>query len=312
MNTRQLHYVITVAELRSFSEAATKLMVSQPSLSQYISKLEDEIGMQIFERTVPLKITYAGEIYLKSAKKILSEEAELLERLQDISGSLSGKIKIGTGYLNAISIVPAIVGDYNANYPNVQVEIYEDTEPKLKKLLDEGDIDLVIATSQFDSTAYEKVLLGEEPYLMAVPKNFGALGKESQKVEDVNADFPSKEAVTAIDLSKLENIPLVRLQPNTYMRELVDSLYDSNYIQPKSTIECTTAMGAYGMAKKGVGATLIPYSLYKTDYCYNLNYYSIKEMKRKRKVSLIYCKNKYLNSVTKEFINTALGLYTEN
>ena len=59
MNTRQMQYVIAVAETRSFSEAAAKLMISQPSLSQYISKLEEEIGAQIFERTVPLKITYA-------------------------------------------------------------------------------------------------------------------------------------------------------------------------------------------------------------------------------------------------------------
>lgn len=64
MNSRQLQYVITVAETKSFSEAAAKLMISQPSLSQLISKLEAEIGVQLFERTVPLSLTYDNMFFI--------------------------------------------------------------------------------------------------------------------------------------------------------------------------------------------------------------------------------------------------------
>lgn len=81
MNTRQLQYVLTVAEERSFSAAAEKLMISQPSLSQFMQKLEGELGANLFERTVPLSLTQAGELYVQMARKMLVEEAESRERV---------------------------------------------------------------------------------------------------------------------------------------------------------------------------------------------------------------------------------------
>lgn len=308
MNTRQMQYVIAVAETRSFSEAAAKLMISQPSLSQYIAKIEEEMGVQIFERSVPLKMTYAGEIYVKTAKKILMEEAEFQDRLSDLKGGLSGKLKIGSGYLNAVSILPGLVAEFQKHFPNVQVEIYEETEPKLKLLADEGDLDLVIATSKFDSAAYEKVMLGEEAYLFAVPKIYGTFGEEDNEM-NVEDDYPKTTEFASIDLSKLQNIPIIRLQPNTYMRELVDSLYDINHIKPRSTVECTTAMGAYNMAKAGVGAALISYSMYKMDNFYNVNYYEVREIKQKRQIFFVYNKSKYLSSLAKKFISIGQKYY---
>lgn len=304
MNTRQMQYVIAVAETRSFSEAAAKLMISQPSLSQYISKLEEEIGMQIFERTVPLKLTYAGEIYIKTAKKILMEEAELQDRLADLKGGISGKLRIGTGYLNAVSVLPELVAEFQRNCPNVQVEVYEDTEPKLKILVDEGNLDLVVATSQFDAALYAKVQLEEEEYLLAVPKIFGVFGEEcvGRDNRGLADDYPERMELPTIRFALLKNIPIVRLQSNTYMRELLDGLCEINHIRPQSTVECTTALGAYGMAKAGVGAALISYSTYRMDYSYKVNYYKIKDIVRKRQRFVVYNRSKYLSSQAREFI----------
>lgn len=308
MNTRQMQYVITVAETRSFSEAAARLMISQPSLSQYVAKIEEEMGVQIFERSVPLKLTYAGEIYVKTAKKILMEEAEFEDRLSELKGGLSGKLKIGSGYLNAVSILPGLVAEFQKHFPNVQVEIYEETEPKLKLLMDEGDLDLVIATSRFDSAAYEKVMLEEEEYLFAVPKTYGELSEDDNGMNGED-DYQKATELPCIDLSKLQNIPIIRLQPNTYMRELVDSLYDINHIRPKSTVECTTALGAYSMTKAGVGATLISYSMYKMDNVNSINYYEIRDMKRNRQIFFVYNKSKYLTGIAKNFISIGQKYY---
>ena len=72
MNTRQLQYILMIASTGSFSEAAKRLYVSQPSLSQYVHKLETELGVNLFERTNPLRLTYAGEVYVEAAKGILA------------------------------------------------------------------------------------------------------------------------------------------------------------------------------------------------------------------------------------------------
>lgn len=306
MNSRQLQYVITLAETKSFSEAAEKLMVSQPSLSQLISKLEEEIGVRLFERTVPLSITYAGEVYVNTAKKILSEEAEMQDTMAYLRGDNAGKLKIATGYLNAVAVLPELIVEFQRSHPNVQIEIFEDIEPNLKPLVDSGKVDLVLATSQFDSAGYEKVLIGEEQYLFAIPKSFGTFGGDDPEKD---ADYPNDRNVRPLNVAMLENIPIIRLQQNTYIRGLVDSLYEIHHIKPKSTIECTTAIGAYSMAKAGLGATMVSYSMYKYDYSYKLNYYSMSEIKLRRVVSIVYDKRKYLSNLAQEFIDVSKQYY---
>ena len=297
MNSRQLKYVITLAERQSFSEAAEALMVSQPSLSQLIQKLENELGVALFERTNPLKITSAGELYVNMAKKILSDEVELREKLDAMTGTLSGVLKIGTGYLNSISTLPELIMRYHQRFPNVQIEIIEDTEPELKSIADQGKLDLVMATSNFATAKYERVVLYEEAFLMAVPKEY---------------DFPHRDnngEVMSIAMKDLADFPVIRLQENTFIRELLESLYEISYKRPKGTIECTTATASYAMAKLGVGACMIPYSMYKSDYCSQLNYYSIKELSEKRQISLYYNRGKYLTNAAKEFIELSRELY---
>lgn len=278
-------------------------MVSQPSISQYISKLEDEIGVQIFERSVPLKLTYAGELYVKTARKILMEEAELEERLKNLRGDISGELKIGSSYLNAVFILPELVAEFQKHFPLVQVEIFEDTEPNLKLMVDAGKLDLVVATSKFDSSFYEKVLLCEDEYVFAVPKTFGDLGSGTSNQLPGNREFP------VLDISLLEKIPVIRLQSNIFLRELTDSLYDIYHIRPTSIIECTTALGAYYMVKAGAGATIISYITYRMDYSAKVNYYAIPGMNQSRKINLVYNKNKYLTNSAKEFIKIGQNHY---
>ena len=181
MNTRQLQYVITVAEERSFSAAAEKLMISQPSLSQYIQKLEDELGSPLFERSVPIKLTYAGELYLNMARNVLAQEAELQERIAGMGKGVTGILKVGTGYLNSVTLLPRLIAEFRTHYPNVQVEVFEDTESELKSIADEGKLDLIIATSHFSVAAYEMVELYKEPFLLAVPARYGEIESERSR-----------------------------------------------------------------------------------------------------------------------------------
>lgn len=308
MNSRQLQYVIAVAETKSFSEAAAKLMVSQPSLSQLISKLEDEVGVPLFERTVPLSLTYAGEVYVNSAKKILSEEAEMQDTMAFLRGDTAGKIRIATGYLNAVAVLPELVKEFQRFRPNVQIEIHETTEPNLKALIDSAEADIALSTSQFEGAEYEKVPIGEEEYLFAIPKSYGTFGKDVAE-EQHGEEYSHESRITALDVNKLQNIPIIRLQNNTYIRKLVDGLYEMHHIKPQSTIECTTAIGAYSMAKAGIGATMVSYSMYKYDYSYKLNYYSIDEINLKRIASIVYKKGKYLSNLAQEFIDIGKSYY---
>ena len=86
MNTKELQYVIKIAEEQSISNAAKKLFISQSTLSHSLAKLEDGLGTPLFDRsTIPLKLTYAGELFVNTAHKMLNLEKELQQIIQDIA-----------------------------------------------------------------------------------------------------------------------------------------------------------------------------------------------------------------------------------
>lgn len=300
MNTRQLQYVLTLAEEKSFSEAANKLLISQPSLSQYIQKLEKEIGTELFERTVPLKLTYAGETYVEAAKKIVLLEDEMMEKITDISGGTRGKLYIGVSFLNSTTFIPQIVKLYQDCYPDVEIIICEDTEPNLKLRADAGELDLIFSTSKFDNLQYVEEEMCKEEFLLAVPKKMCSGSRESKP-----------DNLEAIKIQTVKDLPFIMLMANTYIYEIVEKIYQKAGVKPRCAVACTSVTAAYGMVKAGVGLTLIPYSMYKNDYCSNVNYFQIEDNEYKRMVGLYYHKNRYISNIMTEFIKATKKYFKE-
>lgn len=292
LNTRQLFYVITVANEKSFSVAARKLMISQPSLSQYIQKLEKEIGIELFERVTPLKLTYAGEIFLKSAQKMLATEEEMNRILRDIKDEKSGKIVIGTGYFNAMILLPHIIQLFLEEYPDIQIEVVERVEPELKELAGNGEVDLVIATQRIDDTAFQEIEFVQEEFLFAVPKML---------IESMPSDKQPKE-LSYIDMGIFEEQPFVMLGTQVHMHRLLDQICKNNGFLPKKSVTCTSLNTAYSMVKAGIGVTIIPYSAYRYDRCREVVYFHIRNNDIMRDLNIYYKKERYLTKAMKGFI----------
>lgn len=301
MNTRQLQYVITLAEEKSFSETAKRLLISQPSLSQYIQKLEKELGTELFERTLPLKLTNAGEAYVRTAKKIVSMEEEMIKQLEDIQNGVRGRLVIGTGFLNSVILLPNIISLFQRRFPKVEIFIYEDMEPNLKLKADAGELDLIFSTSEIKDSAYQGIQLFQEEYLLATPIDM-SFGRSGHPYGEFNT----------IDISRAKDLPFIMLSSNTYISETVESIYHARGIEPRRIVTCTSATAAYHMTKAGVGATLIPFSTYKTDYSPNVNYYRIADCNWRRTVRIYYNNNRYMSKVMKEFITESERYFEEN
>ena len=102
MTSQQIEYVLAVAEQRSFSKAAQKLYVTQPALSQYVMNIEKQLGVQLFDRsTSPIRLTQAGEAFVRSAEQIKVIEDNLMNELSDIAEIKSGSLKIGASTFRA-------------------------------------------------------------------------------------------------------------------------------------------------------------------------------------------------------------------
>ena len=124
----------------------------------------------MFERTNPLRLTYAGEIFLRSAKKMLNTEEEMNRILKDIIEEKSGRIIVGTGYYNSTVFLPQVIETDFKEYPDVKIEVVEKIEPKLKELARNGEVDLVIATEHVEDSDFQEIPLAQEEFLLSVPK----------------------------------------------------------------------------------------------------------------------------------------------
>ena len=133
MKLRQFKYMIMVAEEKSFSRAAEKLFIAQPYLSQYIQKIEKEIGVKLFDRScTPLKLTYAGEQFAKKARQILQLDSNLLQQMKDFTEERRGQITLGISPVRGAYILPIVLPAFRDRFPQVEISLYEGTSANLE------------------------------------------------------------------------------------------------------------------------------------------------------------------------------------
>src|SRR3954470_16515861 len=148
MEIHQLRYFVAVAEEGGFSHAADREHVSQPSLSQQIHKLEEELNQQLFDRLPrSVVLTEAGRCLLPYARVILTALADGARAVTALEAEVAGRLSVGAIPSIALYILPRLIGRFQHAYPKVTFEIFEDTTDKLAQKLEDGTLDVVLATS---------------------------------------------------------------------------------------------------------------------------------------------------------------------
>lgn len=290
MNINQLTYVITIAQYKSFSKAAQALFISQPSLSQSVGFLEKELGVKLFERK-PLKLTYAGEIFTDWAKKVLSLEKEMKQKIEDIAENKNIKLTIGVSPYRCSYLLPQVILSFQKEYPQCKLILEEHPTDILKKLLEEDKIDLLIDTPHPDTFLYESISILKESILIGIPINWEFEGERSSK------SYPE------IDLQKLKNKPFIMLTKNQLIGKIGRDLCTKNGFNPNILLECHNIETVYSMIEKGMGAAFIPELFAKSVEKNNkMKCFSIKNSFPERDLAIIHRKNKYLAKATLRFI----------
>lgn len=249
MDFKQFEYVLTVAEEKNFSKAAKRLFISQPSLSQYINRLETQLGVDIFDRTTsPLSLTYEGEIYIDTALKILSLIDNMQKKFDDISDLRKGRLNIGLTPSKANNPLPAILPVFKERYPGVELIITEATSSELEDLLAKGLVDICIMNLPIKNKAIEYEPIFTEKILLAAPPNY--CNDESIK----NKDFPE------IDIRLLENEQFILLRPDQRLRQISNNIFNSAGIKPKILLETRSIETSLRLSASGMGFSFVPES----------------------------------------------------
>jgi len=172
MNLRDLKYLISVAKEQHFARAAEQSFVSQPTLSMQIKKLEEELGVQIFERSQKnFLVTKVGKEIIKKAEIILREAEEIRNIAKNSKDPFSGELRIGAFPTLASYFFPKIVGKISKKFPQLKLLLIEEKTEELLRKLQSGEIDVAFIAMPVSNDVLNFKKIFEEDFLLAVPKN---------------------------------------------------------------------------------------------------------------------------------------------
>ena len=171
MEMRQLTYLVAIAEEASFSRAAARVGIAQPSLSQQIRKLEEEVGASLLDR-LPRRVvpTAAGERLLAHARRVLSEVADAKRGVAECNGSVSGTLCVGAIPTIAPFLLPRVLKRYTQAFPDVRLRVTEDVSARLIALLEAGEIDVAVTSVLHGPGSVHVECIATEPLLLMLPK----------------------------------------------------------------------------------------------------------------------------------------------
>ena len=277
MTITQLKYVLSVAEYQNFTVAAEHSFVTQPTLSMQIQKLEDELGVKIFNRSKkPIELTEVGEKIVEQAKVIVDESNRILDIVHQQKGYIGGQFKLGIIPTIMPTLLPMFLQNFTKKYPKVKLIIEELTTEEIIRKLTDGHIDAAIAATPLENEAIKEKPLYYEPFVGLIPQNHRL--------------FNNKQ----INEEELEVEDILLLEDGHCFKDSILNLCRNHKIDNKKgfSLESGSFDTLIKLSKEGLGMTLLPYlhtlDLNDVDKAY------LREFKNPppaREVSLIYHKS---------------------
>jgi LysR family transcriptional regulator, hydrogen peroxide-inducible genes activator len=249
MEIHQLRYFVAVAEEGSFSHAAEREHVSQPSLSQQIQKLEAELNQQLFDRLPrSVVLTEAGRSLLPYARQILTAIADAGLSVAAIEQEVAGRLSVGAIPSIAVYVLPRLIGNFQRSYPKVTFELFEDITDKLAQRLEDGTLDIVLATSSDNAPALTHYSLGKEPLLMLLPQKHPLARRKTIKWSDLASE----------KFLLLHEIHSLSIQ--------VRQLLAANNLKPEVVLQGAQLVTIARLVAAGLGVTVIPQMMAETEF----------------------------------------------
>ena len=294
MTITQLHYVLAVAEYQNFTKAAEKCFVTQPTLSMQIQKLEDQLGVQIFDRSKkPIELTDVGCKIVNQAKNIVNEANRINDIVDQQKGFIGGEFRLGIIPTVMPTLLPMFLKTFIKRYPKVKLIIEEITTEEIIQRIKDGHLDAAIAATPLKQDKIKERVLFYEPFVGYVPKNHRLHSNSKLKVSDLDID------------------EMLLLEDGHCFRDGVLNLCKA--LKSQNTDEFQLESGSIEMliklANEGMGMTLLPY-LHTLDLKDNeqQNLHFFNEPSPAREVSLIYHKSELKIQITDALHTTISGI----
>lgn len=299
MNMKQALYFKTIAQYGTITAAAKQLYISQPSLSQTLRQIEDEVGTPLFDRsTSPFHLTYAGERYLKAVEAMLDIETRLKDEIESIRRDDGGRLRLGISVTRAMQVLPDVIPIFTKAYPNVTIELTEAASASLEGLLQKGQIDLALAALEANEANIAYELIEKE--------SIGILaGKGSQLAQLVPSGTP-------ISLEMVEKEAFVSLDTSHSSRIIQDRLFRRYNIRPKILLETSSLEVARRVALKS-GACMVLPDVYADEFVFNSGgaFYPLKDYENHRHFYACYRNDENTKKYIRDFVSITTSVLNQ-
>ena len=257
MNYLSLSYFLTVCSEMNITRAAKKLYITQQTLSEHISRLENEYNVKLFVRTPQLQLTYAGEQMKNLAERVMSLNSEIENEMSDIAEQRKGSLSIGIRPTSSRMLLPRILQKFHSQYPYIALHVAVEHSAELIEKTMKGQLDLAIVSGrsvQNHSSRLESEVLLEDYHCMIVPENI--------LTEHFHMRGTDLENGAALNYSLLQDIPMIMTESGKTTRTATDQfLHEHGVEQPKILMEARDMETNFLICAEGVGVTF-SYNMY--------------------------------------------------
>jgi LysR family hydrogen peroxide-inducible transcriptional activator len=248
MTLNELRYIVAVARERHFGRAAEACFISQPTLSVAVKKLEDELGVSLFERRKgEVSVTPIGEQVVSQAQRVLEEASGIRALARQGQDQLDGPLRLGAIYTIGPYLLPHLIPELAARAPKMPLVIEENYTAALAEKLKNGDLDVIVISYPFEQAGVQTMPLYREPFVLLLPSS-----------------HPLNQS-DAVDISDLGHEDVLMLGAGHCFRDQVlevcpDCMRRSSEGSPAQTLEGGSLETIRYMVASGLGVTVLPCS----------------------------------------------------
>jgi LysR family transcriptional regulator, hydrogen peroxide-inducible genes activator len=284
MEVHQLRYFCAVAETGSFTRAAQREQVAQPSLSQQIMKLEEELGVRLFDRLGrTVRLTDLGQVFLPRARTVLNELRAAKDEVAEKQSSVAGPVCVGVIPTIAPYYLPARIALFSRKYPKAAITVVEDVTVTLLDRLRAGLIDLAIMALPARGHDLECFPLGTERLFAILPKGHRLAKKNSVRMKDLREE------------------PFLLLKDDHCFRDTAMEVCKRARVMPQIVFESGQFSSILGMVAAGMGVSIVPeMALERRQDC---SFVLVADESASRTIGVAALKGHFLSRVPQAFLS---------
>ncbi|MEO2213131.1 LysR family transcriptional regulator [Paenibacillus amylolyticus] len=288
MELLQLKYFLTVARCEHVTEAAGKLHVTQSSLSKTIQRLEDDLGVPLFDRIGrKLRLNDFGRTFLQRTQKALFELEQGKREIADLSNPDQGTLQLA---VTTASTLPGILREFRKNKPDIQFHVQMVSLENMSRLLQRGEVDFCLSSPPIEGDDIECQILYDDPIVVAVPMGHRYADR------------------SRIQLTELKDEWFVGVKQGYGVRDMVDSVCQSVGFVPKYVYEGDEPARLTALVEAEIGLAFIPSTARNPHE--RIRYLQVEGHQLIREIALLSHKNRYISKAALEFRSVVMEYFS--